>query len=534
MKRLLKIISLILASIFLFILLGIIILPYIIDLNKYKDMAVRELGRSLNREVSIEDIKVTILTGIGIELKKIKIKNHPSFSKADFLGIDSIRFRIGLLPLLKRKVEFNKVIISRPDILLERNKKGEWNFSDLSGQGKSEKPASKKLKKDEKASFDLLYALLISNLEITNGSAAVNDIKIKGMNIKVKDISIGSPIKIDASWNIAGATATKMKMGGILGPVSSFDINEMPINANLRIKDIELSSYQSLLALPQDNKISGKGYSEIKIKGKIKDLLASGKIELNSFAFDYKTGRIRLSDLTIPIDANMKAININELKFKLYEGTSKDNIRIDVNGKEPQTKTKLHLEAVQTEQLLKDINLSKVVISGLLLFDADIATHVKDKETAIAKADGNGFFVIKNGRISDLEIVDKIIELGYLVASKPRKIGKVTEFDELSAHFRIEQGYLKTEDLKLAGKDLSVSAKGYYGLLNNELNFDVAAKVEENNLEFKITGTTDKPKYVLKTKRIQQNIIKGVIKKGAEKGKLDEKDVRDILKDILK
>ena len=66
------------------------------------------------------------------------------------------------------------------------------------------------------------------------------------MNIKVKDISIGSPIKIDASWNIAGATATKMKMGGILGPVSSFDINEMPINANLRIKDIELSSYQSL------------------------------------------------------------------------------------------------------------------------------------------------------------------------------------------------------------------------------------------------------------------------------------------------
>ena len=62
----------------------------------------------------------------------------------------------------------------------------------------------------------------------------------------------------------------------------------------------------------------------------------------------------------------------------------------------------------------------------------------------------------------------------------------------------------------------------------------MTAKVEENNLEFKITGTTGKPKYVLKTKRIQQNIIKGVIKKGAEKGKLNEKDVRDILKDILK
>lgn len=534
MKRLLKILPLIFAAFFLIIFLGIIILPYVIDLNKYKEIAVRELGRSLNRDVSIEDIRLTILTGIGIELKNIKVKNPPSFSKADLLALDGIRFRIKLLPLIKGRMEFNKVIINKPSLLLERNKKGDWNFSNISEKEKLEKPAVKAAKETDKASFNLLAALLISDLELKGGSVKTDVIKIKDMNIKVKDISIGSPIKIDASWNIAGATPTKMKIDGLLGPVSSFDINEMPVNANLKINDIDLSSYQSFLGLPQDNKMSGKGYSEIKIKGKIGDPLASGKVELNSFVFDYKTGRIRLADLKMPVDIKKGVISINELKFRLYEGTSKDNIRIDVNGKDPLAKTKLRLESVQAGQLLKDLNLSKIVISGPLLFDADIATHLKDKETAIARADGNGYFIIKNGKISDLEIVDKIIELGYIAASKPRKIGKVTEFDELSAHFRIEQGYLKTEDLKLAGKDLSVSAKGYYGLLNNELNFDVAAKVEENNLEFKITGTTDKPKYVLKTKRIQQNIIKGVIKKGAEKGKLDEKDVRDILKDILK
>lgn len=534
MKRLLKITSLILASFFLIILLGIIILPYVIDLNKYKELAVRELGRSLNREASIEDIRVTILTGIGVELKNIKVKNHPAFSKGDLLALDGIRFRISALPLIKGKIEFNKVIINKPRLLLEKNKKGDWNFSNISEKGKSEKAAIKTAKEAEKASFNLLAALLISDLELKGGTVKTDIVRIKDLNIKLKDISIGNPIKIDASWSIDSSMPTKMKMDGTLGPVIAFDINKLPINANLKIKDIDLSSYQSLLGLPQDNKISGKGYSEIKIKGNIGDLLASGKVELNSFVFDYKTGRIRLSDLTIPIDANMKAININELKFKLYEGASKDNIRIDVNAKEPQAKTKLHLEAVQTEPLLKDLNLSNVLISGPLLFDADIATHLKDKDTAIAKADGKGYFIIKNGKISGLELIDKIIELGYIAASKPRKIGKVTEFDELSAHFRIEKGYLKTDDLKLAGKDLSVSAKGYYGLLNNELNFDAAAKIEENNLEFRITGTTDKPKYVLKTKRIQQNIIKGIIKKGAEKGKLDEKDIRDILKDILK
>jgi AsmA protein len=534
MKRLLKITSLILASFFLFILLGLIILPYIINLNKYKDIAVKELGRSLNREVSIDDIKLTVLTGIGVELKNIKVKNHPAFSKDNLLALDGIRFRIKLLPLIKGRIEFNKVIINKPTLLLEKNKKGDWNFSDLSGQDKSEKPAPKILKKDDKSSFDLLSILLISDLELKNGSVKTNIIKIKDMNIKVKDISIGNPIKIDASWSIDSTIPTRMKMDGTLGPVTAFDINEMPVNANLKIKDIDLSSHQSFLGLPQDNKISGNGYSEIKIKGRIGDLLASGKVDLNSFLFDYKTGRIRLADLKIPINIKKGVISINELKFRLYEGASKDNIHLDMNGKEPQVKTKLHLEAVRMEQFLKDLAISKVNISGPMLLDADITASGKDSNTMMAKANGNDFFIIKNGKISDLEIVDKIIELGYLVASEPRKIGKVTEFNELSSRFRIEKGFLKTEDLKLTGKDLSVSAKGYYGLLNNELNFDVAAKVEENNLEFKITGTTDKPKYVLKTKRIQENIIKGVIKKGSEKGKLNEKDVRDILKDVLK
>lgn len=87
--------------------------------------------------------------------------------------------------------------------------------------------------------------------------------------------------------------------------------------------------------------------------------------------------------------------------------------------------------------------------------------------------------------------------------------------------------------MKLIGSNLSIAVRGAYGLLKGELNFDVDAKVDDNHVELKITGTTDKPKYVLKTKRIQQNIMKGVVK-GLEKGKIDEKDVREILKNILK
>jgi uncharacterized protein involved in outer membrane biogenesis len=547
MKSVFKITGLIFLSLIAILFLALLFLPYIVDLNKYREAAAKELGRTLNRKVSVGEIRLTTLTGVGVGLKDIKVDE-------ELLEVDNLRLRLSLLPLLKGRIEFSRIIIDRPSLLLKRDKDGNWNISQAAEGDKLK--ASKPSVPEKKYAMPskILTALLVSDMEIKNGKVRLQDISskkpvsllsIKGLDIRARDISLNNAIKIKgtALLDMDNSKPSKMELSGTVGPVGgTIDVKGMPVNTALKIKDIDLTSYNSFLGLTKDNKLSGHGFGDITIKGRMDDLGISGKINLDNLEYSYilgpadgnkKTGRIKLTEIKIPLDMKGRIINLNELNFRLYEGASKIAIHIDTNKKEPYIKLKPDLASVQLEPLLKDLAISKINISGPLSLNASIRAYGMDKDTMLAKADGDGFFIIKKGTITDLELIDVIVNLATLAASKTKKAGKVTEFDELSGHFRIEKGYLKTDDLKLIGSNLSIAGRGYYGLLKSDLNLDVDAKVDDNHVELKITGTTDKPKYVLKTKRIQQNIMKGVVK-GLEKGKVEEKDVREILKNILK
>lgn len=547
MKRVFKITGLIFLSLVILLFLALLFLPYIVDLNNYREAAARESGRALNRKVSIGDIRLTTLTGFGIRLKDIKVDE-------DLLEVGSLKLRLSLLPLLKGRIEFSRIIIDKPSLLLKRDREGNWNASQAAegDKLKTKKPSEPEGKDD--ISFKILTALLVSDLEIKNGKVRLQDVSskkpvsllsIKGLNIRARDISLNNPINIKgtALLDMDNSKPTMIELTGTVGPVGgTMDVKGMPVNIVLKTKDIDLSSYKSFFGLTKDNKLSGHGFGDIIIKGKAWDPAIAGKINLGNLEYSYifgpadenkKTGRIRLTEIKIPLEMQGRIINLSELNFRLYEGSSKIAIHIDTNKKEPHIMLKPDIASVQLEPLLKDLALSKINISGPLSLNASIRAYGMDKDTMLAKAEGDGFFIIKKGMVNGLDLIDVIVNLATLTASKTKRIDKVTEFDEISGRFRIENGYLKTDDLKLIGSNLSIAVRGAYGLLKGELNFDVDAKVDDNHVELKITGTTDKPKYVLKTKRIQQNIMKGVVK-GLEKGKIDEKDVREILKNILK
>lgn len=547
MKITFKITGLIFLSLIAIIFLALLFLPYIVDLNNYREAAASGAGKALNRKVFIGGIRLTTLTGFGIRLKDIKVDE-------DLLEADSLHLRLSLLPLFKGRIEFSRVIIDRPSLLLKRDKEGNWNAS-KAAEGdklKTKKPPEPEGKDD--ISFKILTALLVSDLEIKNGTVRLQDssfkkpaapLSIKGLNIRARDISLNNPISIKgaALLDMGNSRPSRIELSGAVGPVGgTMDVKGMPVNIVLKAKGIDLSSYNSFFGLTKDNKLSGHGFADIIIKGKAGGPAIAGKVILDNLEYSFilshadansKAGRIGLTEIKIPIEMKDRIININELNFRLYEGGAKIAIHIDTNKKEPYIRLKPDITSVQLEPLLKDLALSKINISGPLSLNASVNTYGMDKDAILAKADGNGFFIVKKGRVSDLELIDAIVNLATLAATKTKRIGKVTEFDELSGHFRIEKGYLKTDDLKLIGSSLSIAARGAYGLLKGELNFDVDAKVDDNHVELKITGTADKPKYALKTKRIQQNIIKGVVK-GLEKGKIEEKDVREILKNILK
>ncbi len=66
-----------------------------------------------------------------IDAADLNLANPPGFSRPAMAHIERIQARVGLLPLLSRRVEITGLTVTGPDVLLERNAQGRpnWDFT---------------------------------------------------------------------------------------------------------------------------------------------------------------------------------------------------------------------------------------------------------------------------------------------------------------------------------------------------------------------------------------------------------------------
>ena len=83
---------------------------------------------------------------------------------------------------------------------------------------------------------------------------------------------------------------------------------------------------------------------------------------------------------------------------------------------------------------------------------------------------------------------------------------RLNEFDQVSGHYTLDKGVLRTKDLTLTKAEGTVTAVGSLGLLDSSLNFDVVAKFGRTTVEAKVAGTTGQPIVVPKLGRLQRRI----------------------------
>ena len=64
-----KKIGIVLALLLILVLLGAVLAPFMIDLNKYKGTILSRIEPHVPREVDFEHIELTVLSGFGAELR---------------------------------------------------------------------------------------------------------------------------------------------------------------------------------------------------------------------------------------------------------------------------------------------------------------------------------------------------------------------------------------------------------------------------------------------------------------------------------
>ena len=198
-KKMLTIVGVIVAV----LLLVILILPTLIDANRYKPEIQSKLGTALGRNVQIGNIKLSIFSG-GVVVDDVAISDDPAFSHSQFLAAKELTVGVHLIPLIfSKQLEVESLTIKDPQVTLLRNNAGVWNYSSMGGSSKTEAKSSTPASSPG--------ALSVGKIEITNGKISVGNLGSRAkplvyqdVNLTVTDLSYHVAISIQAHGQGSG------------------------------------------------------------------------------------------------------------------------------------------------------------------------------------------------------------------------------------------------------------------------------------------------------------------------------------------
>lgn len=228
-------------------LVAIVILPFVIDANRFRPDIERLMSEALNRKVTIGNIQLSILSG-GVAVGNLTIADDPAFSRDPFLTAKSVTVGVEMQPLIfSRVLHVTGLTIDQPQATLLRNAAGVWNFSTL---GASPSPAGAKpagRPASTAASGDMTQGLAIKQFSIRNGVVNVGNAGARTkmhtydkVNLTASNLSYTTQFPFELTLTTPADGSLSLK--GQAGPLNQTDMQKTPVNTNLEAKHLDLAA----------------------------------------------------------------------------------------------------------------------------------------------------------------------------------------------------------------------------------------------------------------------------------------------------
>ena len=98
--------------------LAVVLLPPLVNLERYRTLLAQRVGRSLGREVTLGALRVSLWGGVGAEATSIHVGQASGFGAEPFLSAEALRVHVQLLPLLRGQVKVTSAVLERPRVRL--------------------------------------------------------------------------------------------------------------------------------------------------------------------------------------------------------------------------------------------------------------------------------------------------------------------------------------------------------------------------------------------------------------------------------
>lgn len=229
-----------LALFIVLVMVGILFLPVLLDLNRYRDRYLPVLEQALHRPVEIQDVRLTLFPQLGVRMQGMTIGDDPSFSPQPFVTIPSAAVEIQWLPLLRRQIQVEHVRLQDPTVHIIRRHDGALNIATVGKDPAFHSP--------EKAGWNPANALkplfgvfAVERLSMTGGTLQYEDrakepfraYQLEQLDLVTDSVQLGQT----ASLHLKGMVMPNqlpLEMTGRFGPLQSpFDLSMLDLAGSI-------------------------------------------------------------------------------------------------------------------------------------------------------------------------------------------------------------------------------------------------------------------------------------------------------------
>ncbi len=203
------------AVILVVVVAGLLVAPAFIPIETYKGQIQTAARDATGRELTIDgDISLSLLPRLAIEVENVSFANAPGAAEPQMASIEKLAVQLQILPLLSREVKLDRLVLVRPNILLEVDAQGRpnWVFETATAPAEAKAPEPSTTEPSQPAAEGggtAVANVALGEVRLEGGRLAYRDARsgaayeVEDVNMDVSLASLDSPLTAEGGlvWN---------------------------------------------------------------------------------------------------------------------------------------------------------------------------------------------------------------------------------------------------------------------------------------------------------------------------------------------
>src|SRR6266576_2524338 len=303
-------------GLFVFLLVLAVALPYILNVDHYRDSIASAIEEQTGRHVTLGKIRATFLPGVGLVVEDLHIGNPQGFPRGDVVSAQAIRVNLAIGPLLHSTIHLNSLELVSPKVTLVTDDRGKNNYTFTSttpDHGTPPKAANggASAKTDEASpgvSLDRIDSLLLTGAEVSLETI------VRGK------VEPSADVKLDAQF-----VADLAKASDIKGTLSVPDIEHPQVNFEMSASELDIDKLMAAVGGESIGPSAAPAKAAERPRSGPSELVARGHINVEKIT----TKPYTVGPANVEIRVYTDRAELWPISIGMYGGTLQISSRVD-------------------------------------------------------------------------------------------------------------------------------------------------------------------------------------------------------------